>query len=55
MPEVLGVPVDDNSCQQVQPGHTVMLTFGGTVPDFPLTTYAQSILQRVVRLFCFVS
>ena len=31
LPEVLGVPVDDDGGQQVQPGHAVVLTFGAGV------------------------
>jgi len=32
--EVFGVPVDDDSGEQVQAGHAEVLAFGGAVADF---------------------
>ena len=43
-------PVDCDRGEQVEPCHAVVLAFGCPVADLPLTTYAQSILQRVVSL-----
>ncbi len=34
--KMLGVPIDDDRCQQVQPGHAVVLSFRGSVSDFTL-------------------
>ena len=47
---MLGVPVDNNRSEQVQAGHAEVLTFGGSVADFPLATDAQGIFQGVVCL-----
>jgi len=43
LPEVLGVPVDDDGGQQVQPCHTVVLTFDGPIADFALPPDAQGV------------
>ena len=48
LPEVLGVPVDDDGGEQVQPCHAVVLTFDGPISDFPLATDAQGIFQSVM-------
>jgi hypothetical protein len=48
--KVFGVPLDCDRGEQVEPCRAVVLSFGRSVSDFPLTTSAQSILQRVVRL-----
>ncbi len=50
MPEMLGVPVDNNRGEQVQAGHAEVLTFDGSVADFPLAADAQGIFQGVVCL-----
>ena len=50
MPEMLGVPIDNNRSEQVQAGHAEVLTFGGSVADLPLATDAQGIFQGVVCL-----
>ena len=48
--EMLGVPVDDDGGEQVEAGHTVVLPFGGTIPDFTLSPDAQGVFQGVMRL-----
>jgi hypothetical protein len=50
LPEVLGVPVDDDGGQQVQPCHTVVLTFDGPIADFALPPDAQGVFQGVMGL-----
>jgi hypothetical protein len=50
LPEVLGVPVDDDGGQQVQPCHTVVLTFDGPIADFALPLDAQGVFQGVMGL-----
>ncbi|SFA60966.1 hypothetical protein SAMN04487972_13220 [Paracoccus halophilus] len=50
LPEMLGVPVDDDRGEEVQPGHAEVLTFGGTIADFTLAADAQGVLQSVVCL-----
>lgn len=47
--KVLGVPVDDDSCEQVQPGDPEMLPFGCSIANFTLTTNAQGVFQRMMR------
>lgn len=42
--EVLGVPVNDDGGEQVQPSHSEMLSFGCSVADFALAANAQGIL-----------
>ena len=48
--EVFRIPVDDDRSQQVETGHSVVLSFGGAVADFTLASNAQGIFQRVMRL-----
>ena len=48
LPEMFGVPVDDDRGEEVQPGHAEVLGFGGAVPDLALAADAESVLQRVV-------
>ena len=50
MPEMLGIPVDDDGGEQVEACHAVMLPFGGTVADFALPPDAQGVLEGVVCL-----
>ena len=47
--EVFGVPVDDDGGEQVEAGHAVVLTLGGTVADFALPPDAQGVFQGVMR------
>ena len=48
LPEMLGVPVDDDGGEQVQPCHTKMLPFTCPVADFTLAANAQGILEGVM-------
>ena len=48
--EVLCVPIDDDRGPQVGSCHAVVLTLGGSIADFALTTNAQGVFQGVVRL-----
>ena len=48
--EMLGVPIDDNRGQQVQPGHAEVLPLAGSVADFALATDPEGILQGVMGL-----
>ena len=50
LPEVLGVPVDDNGREQVQPRHAVVLPLRGSVTDFALATDAQCIFKGMMCL-----
>ena len=46
---MLGVPVNDDSGEQVQPGHSEVLALGCSVTDFTLATNAQGVFQRMMR------
>lgn len=46
---MLGVPVDDNCSQEVQPRHAVVLPIGGAVADFTLAANSKRVFQRVMR------
>jgi len=48
--KMLDVPVNDDGCEQVQPGHAEVLSFGCSVADFTLASDAQSILEGVMGL-----
>lgn len=50
MTERVGVPVDDDSGEQVEPCHPEVLSFVGSVADFALAADAQDVLQGVVGL-----
>jgi|TARA_R110002020_G_scaffold88883_1_gene217657 hypothetical protein len=45
---VLGVPVDNDGGEQVQPGHPEMLAFGCPVANFTLAANTQRILEGVM-------
>jgi len=47
--EVLGVPVNDDRGEQVQPGHSKVLALGCSITDFTLATNAQGAFQRMMR------
>jgi hypothetical protein len=47
--EVLGVPVDDDGGEQVQPGHSEVLALGCSITDFTLAANAQGVFQRMMR------
>ncbi|SLN76740.1 hypothetical protein RUM8411_04475 [Ruegeria meonggei] len=48
--QMLGVPVDDDSGQEVKAFHPIVLVLGSTVADFTLSTISQGILRGVMRL-----
>ena len=48
--EVLGVPIDDDGGEQVETGHAIVLTLGGTVADFALLPDAQGVFKGVMGL-----
>ena len=48
--EMLGVPVDDDRGEEVQPGHAEVLAFGGAIADFTLAADAESVLRSVMGL-----
>lgn len=48
--EMLCIPIDDDSGEQVEPCHSVVLPLGGPVPNFALSSNAQGIFQRVMGL-----
>ncbi len=50
LPEMLGVPVDDDGGEQVQPWHAVVLTFDGPISDFTLATDAKCIFEGMMGL-----
>ncbi len=43
--EMCGIPVDDDCRKQIQPGDPVMLTFRGSIADFPLASNAQGVFR----------
>ena len=47
---MLGVPIDDDRGEQVETCHAEVLTFGGSVTDFTLSTDAQGVFQGMVCL-----
>ena len=47
-PKVLGVPVNDDGGEQVQPGHAEVLALGCSITDLPLAASAQRILEGVM-------
>ena len=47
--KVLGVPVNDDRGEQVQPGHSEVLALGCSITDFTLATNAQGAFQRMMR------
>ena len=50
LPQMLCVPVDDDSGEQVETGHAVVLPLGGAIADFALSPDAQGVFQGVVCL-----
>ena len=48
--QMLGVSVDDDCCEEVQPSDPLVLSLGGAVADFTLATNSQCVLQGVMRL-----
>ena len=48
MPEMLGVPINDDRGEQIEAGHAEVLPFGGSVADFALAADAQGVFQGVV-------
>ena len=48
--KVLGIPIDDDGGEQVQPCHPEMLPLGCPVANFALATSAQGIREGVVGL-----
>ncbi len=48
--EMLGVPIDDDGGEQVQPGHAEVLSFGRSVTDFTLAADTQGIFQGMMGL-----
>jgi hypothetical protein len=50
LPEVLGVPVDDDGGEQVETGHAVVLSLSGAIADFALASDPQSVFQGVMGL-----
>ena len=48
--KMLGVPIDDDGGEQVQPCHAEVLGFGGAVADFTLAANAQGVFQSVMGL-----
>lgn len=48
--EALGVPVDDDGCEQVEPGDPIVPPFARPVADFALAPDAQGVRQGMVRL-----
>lgn len=47
--KVLGVPVNDDLGEQVQPVHSEVLALGCSITDFTLATNAQGVFQRMMR------
>jgi hypothetical protein len=53
LPEMLGVPVDDDGGEQIEACHSEVLPFCRPVADFALATYAEGVFQSVMG-FAFV-
>ena len=49
-PQTGGVPVDDDRGEQVEACHAVVLSLRAAVPDLPLATDAQGVLQGMMGL-----
>ena len=47
---MLGIPVDDDCGEEVQPGHAEVLAFGGAIADFALAADAKGVLQGMMGL-----
>jgi hypothetical protein len=50
LPEMLGVPVDDDGGEQVEACHAEVLAFGCSVADFTLAADAEGVFQSVMGL-----
>ena len=50
LPEMLGVPVDDDGGEQIEACHAEVLAFGCAVADFTLATDAEGVFQSVMGL-----
>lgn len=50
MAGILRIPVNEDGSQHVQPGHAVVLSLGGAIPNLTLATDPQRIFQSVMRL-----
>ena len=48
--KAVSVPVDNDCGEQIEACHTVVLSLGGSVRDFTLTSDAQSVFQGMMRL-----
>ena len=46
---MLGVPIDDGG-EQIEAGHSEVLSFAGAVADFALTANSQGVLHSLMRL-----
>jgi hypothetical protein len=50
LPELHGVPEDDDGGEQVHAGDAIMLPFAGSVPDFTSAVEADGALEGVMGL-----
>ena len=48
--EMVGIPVDDDGGEQVEPGHAVVLSLARAVADFALASDPECVLERVMSL-----
>lgn len=50
MAQVLGIPIDNDSGQQVETCHAVVLALSAPITDFALAANAKGVFQGVMRL-----
>jgi len=48
--KLVSVPIDNDCGEQIEARHPVVLSLGGSVADFALTSNAQSVFQSMMRL-----
>lgn len=47
--KVICIPIDNDCGEQIEAGHTVVLSLGSSVTDFALTSDAPSVFQGMMR------
>ena len=43
-----GIPVNDDGRKEIEPGHAIVLAFGGAVADFTLASDTQRVLHSMM-------
>lgn len=50
LPQLVGIPIDNNRSEKIEASHSVMLCFRSSVTDFSLTSNTQSVFQSMMCL-----